>query len=215
MGRGALALIALLGLGGAASPAAPDLFNEIHARVRLAEAKRQTIRARFTETTTSSLLVKPLVARGVLIGVKPARLLMQYASPERKTILMDGNRLLVVWPDRGESERVDITEIMKRVNRYFANATPDQLRKSFTVRAFVDPDMPDSWQLDLLPKRKQIREGLERLQIWITRDPPLLGQIKITFPGGDDTTFRIDDAELNVPIPANAFDVELPPARQK
>jgi outer membrane lipoprotein-sorting protein len=215
MGRVVLTLLALLGPSGAASPAKPDLFDEIHATVRLAEAKRQTIRARFTETTTSSLLVKPIVARGVLIGAKPARLLMQYASPDRKTILMDGNRLLVVWPGRGESERVDIAEIMKRVNRYFANATPDQLRKSFTVRAFVDPDMPDSWQLDLLPTRKQIREGLERLQIWITRDPLLLEQIKITFPGGDDTTFRLEDAELNVPLTAHAFDVAIPPAKQK
>jgi hypothetical protein len=47
--RLAVVLLAVSGLG--SPPVAPDLFDDIHARVRIAEAKRQTIRARFTETT--------------------------------------------------------------------------------------------------------------------------------------------------------------------
>ena len=128
---------------------------------------------------------------------------------------MDGNRLVIIRAGQAESERIDITEIMKRVNQYFVNATPDQLRKSFTVRAFIDPEVPGSYQVDLVPKRKQIRQGLERLQIWVTREPLLLSQIKITFAGGDTDTVRIEDAELNVPLPPHAFDVDMAAARQK
>ena len=85
------------------------------------------------------------------------------------------------------------------------------------MRAFVDPDMvPASYQIDLVPRRKQIKQGLERLQIWISREPMLLSQIKMTFPGGDSDTVTIMDAQLNVPIPANVFDVDLPrPAGRK
>jgi outer membrane lipoprotein-sorting protein len=213
--RLAVVLLAVSSLGGSRPPVAPDLFDDIHARVRIAEAKRQTIRARFTETTISSLLVKPMVSEGTLLGAKPASLLMTYTSPERKTIVMDGRRLLVTRPDPGEREQVDIAQIMKRVNHYFVNANPEQLRKSFTVRAFVDPEAPASYQIDLVPTRKQIRQGLERLQIWITRDPLLLSRIRITFAGGDTTTVRIEGAELNVTLPANAFDVDILPARPK
>jgi outer membrane lipoprotein-sorting protein len=156
-----------------------------------------------------------MVSEGTLLGAKPASLLMTYTSPERKTIVMDGRRLLVTRPDRGEREQIDITQIMKRVDHYFVNANPEQLRKSFTVRAFVDPEAPASYRIDLAPTRKQIRQGLERLQVWITRDPLLLSQIRITFAGGDTTTVRIEGAELNVTLPANAFDVDFPPARQK
>jgi len=208
-------LLAVSGLGGSRPAVAPDLFDDIHARVRIAEAKRQTIRARFTETTISSLLVKPLVSEGTLLGAKPASLLMTYTSPEPKTIVADGRRLLVTWPGRDEREQVDISEIMKRVNHYFVDANPGQLRKSFTVHAFVDPEAPASYQIDLVPTRKQIRQGLERLQIWITRDPLLLSQIRMTFAGGDTTTIRIEHAELNVTLPADAFDIGLLPARQK
>ena len=215
--RLAAAALVMLSLGASASPVALDLFDDIHARLQAAEAKRQTIRARFTQTTTSSLLVKPVVARGTVLGAKPAQLVMTYTSPERKTIVMDGKRVVIIRPDQGTSEQIDVTEIVKKVNHYFLNATPGDLRKSFTVRAFIDPEMlPSSYQMDLLPKRKQIRQGLERLHIWITREPLLLSQIKMTFAGGDSDTIKIEDAELNVPIPAHAFDVAFPsPAGQK
>ena len=213
--RLAVVLLAVSALGGSRPPVAPDLFDDIHTRVRIAEAKRQTIRARFTETTISSLLVKPMVSEGTLLGAKPASLLMTYTSPERKTIVMNADRLQITRADRGEREQVDITQIMKRVNHYFVNANPEELRQSFKVRAFVDPDAPASYQIDLVPTRAQIRQGLERLQIWVARDPLLLWQIRITFAGGDTTTVTIENAELNVTLPANAFDVDIAPARQK
>lgn len=213
MVRAAATALAVLSLGGAASPQAADLFDEIHARTQAAEATRQTIRARFTQTTRSSLLVRPVVSKGTILAEKPSRLVMTYTSPERKTIVMDGARVVVIGPGPGAVEQSDVTDIVKKVNHYFVNATPDDLRKSFTVRAFIDPDMrPSTYQVDLVARRRQIRQGLERLQIWVTREPLLLSQIKMTFPGGDSDTITIEDAELNVPIPAHAFDVDLPPS---
>jgi outer membrane lipoprotein-sorting protein len=208
------AFVVVLVLGAAASPGGQDLFDEIHARGRVAEAKMQTIRARFTETTVSSLLARPLVAKGTLIAAKPPRLVLRYTSPERKTILMDGNLLLVVWHDRGETERIDITEIMKKVNHYFTNADASQLRKVFTVHALVDPEVQNSYQLDMVPTRRQIKEGLQRLQIWLDRDTLLMRQMKMSFPGGDSDTIRIDEVELNVPLDPKAFEVEIPTTKK-
>jgi outer membrane lipoprotein-sorting protein len=213
--RLAAVVLAMAAAGGAQIGAAPDLFDELHARVRALEEKRQTIRAKFTETTVSSLLVKPMVSEGTLVGAKPASLAMTYTSPERRTIIVDGRRMLTTRPVLGERELVDITEIMKRVDHYFVNATPDELRKHFTVRAFVDPEIPAWYQIDLVPTRKQIRQGLDRLQIWIARDPLLLAQIRITFAGGDTTTVAIKNAELNVPLSSDAFKVDVPPAKPK
>ena len=174
---------------------------------------RQTVRARFVETTTSSLLAKPRVQRGTLIGEKPERMVIRYTSPERKTILMDGNRLMVFEPGRPEPERIDITDIMKKVNHYFTRATPNQLRRAFTIRVFPDTEMLALYQMDLLPRRKQIKQGLERLQIWVTRDSYMLAQMKMTFAGGDSEVFKLEDVELNVPIPPHTFDVDPTPGK--
>ena len=45
------------------------------------------------------------------------------------------------------------------------------------------------------PKRKQIKEGLERLELWIDRESLLLVQMRMTFPGGDRKTIRLDDVD--------------------
>lgn len=209
-----LTILAFL-LAGLPSPAGPDLFDEIFARGRPLQEKLQTIRGRFTETTVSSLLARPTVSKGTLVAAKPPRLLLRYTSPEAKVIAMTGNRLVIVWPERAESETIDITETMKRVNQYFTNADPGQLRRMFTVKAFADNEVANTYQLDMVPKRKQIRQGLERLQLWMHRDTLMVVQMKMTFPGGDSDTIRIEDAEINVPLDPKAFDVEIPPAKKQ
>jgi hypothetical protein len=45
----------------------------------------------------------------------------------------------------------------------------------------------------MLPKRKQIREGLDRLQLWIDRQRLLLVRMQMDFAGGDRKTFDFRD----------------------
>jgi outer membrane lipoprotein carrier protein len=198
------------GLAASAAPAAPDLFDEIFARGRPLQEKLQTVRARFTETTVSSLLTKPTVSRGTLIAAKPPRVRLDYTSPERKTLVLNGNRLSIWWPDRREGEALDITETMKKVNQYFAGADPKQLRRMFTVSAVEDEEVPGSYRIDMVPRRKQIGQGLEQLQLWLDRRTLMLVQMKMSFPGGDSDTMRLEDAEIDVPLGPKAFDVEAP-----
>ncbi len=204
-------LVAALALTASRAPGEQDLFDTLHARIGAAEAKRTSIRARFVESTTSSLLVKPMVSQGTLIGEKPARMVITYLSPERRTILMDGQRLFVTRAGQKDVEQTDITEIMKTVNKYFTNADPGQLRRAFTIRAIPDPAAPGGYQVDLLPKRKQIKQGLDRLQFWVSRDY-VLTQLTMTFAGGDTTVVRLEDVELNVPVPPGTFAPPVPPA---
>jgi outer membrane lipoprotein-sorting protein len=207
----ACALVAALTLTAARAPGEQDLFDTLHARISAAEAKRTSIRARFVESTTSSLLVKPMVSQGTLIGEKPARMVITYLSPERKTILMDGQRLFITRAGQKDVEQVDITEIMKTVNKYFTNADPGQLRRAFAIHAIPDPAAAGGYQVDLLPKRKQIKQGLDRLQFWVSRDY-VLTQLTMTFAGGDTTVFKLENVELNVPVPPGTFDPPVPPA---
>jgi outer membrane lipoprotein-sorting protein len=200
--------------GATAGP--PDFFDQLHRRIAAAEAQRQTVRARFTETTTSSLLAKPVVRHGTLLGAKPDRIVIAYAPPEPKTIVMNGPRILVIRPNLPEKDRVetiDIAEIMKKVNHYFTNASPGELRRAFTIRAFPDPNVPGGSQIDLVPRRKQIRQGLEHLQIWVSAND-MLAQLQMTFAGGDTEVFKLEGVELNVPIPQGAFDLTLSGARK-
>ena len=94
---------------------ARDLFDEIYERGRPMEQSLKTIRARFTEETTSSLLTAPLTAEGTLLVVRPSDILLVYTKPERKTLRLDAGRLTFEWPDRGLRDAKDIRESQARV----------------------------------------------------------------------------------------------------
>jgi outer membrane lipoprotein-sorting protein len=194
-----------------AAPQAPpsrpsgDLFAQIFQRGLVKQKSMKSIRASFTETTISSLLVKPIVARGTIVAAPPARVRMAYTEPEPKTVVMDAGRLTVLWPRRNEREQMDIRETQKRIDQYFTSANVEELRKLFDIKAEQDATMRGADRIEMTPKRKQIKQGLEKLELWIDRETDMLVQMRMAFPGGDQKTIALEDIELNVPIGDDTF----------
>jgi outer membrane lipoprotein-sorting protein len=188
-------------------PASKDLFNRIYERTAARRESIHSIRARFTETTISSLLERPMVVHGTMTAAPPSRVLMTYADPELRTIAIDGKSLVIVWADRPERETIDISQIQKRIDQYFREANPQQLQAMFDIRAQADAAVRGADRIDMSPKRKQIRVGLERLELWIDRDSLLLTQMQMTFPGGDRKTITLEDIAVNVPVSDETFKI--------
>jgi outer membrane lipoprotein-sorting protein len=186
---------------------ADDLFQQIYQRGVIKQRSLRSIRARFTETTVSSLLVKPIIAHGTVVAATPARVRMIYTDPEPKTITMDGQSLTVLWSGRGERERIDISAIQKRIDRYFTHASLEDLRGMFDITAEPDHAILHADRVDMKQTRKQIQQGLERLELWIDRESQLLVQMRLTFPGGDQTTIALEDIAINVPVGDDTFRV--------
>src|SRR5262245_53220506 len=95
-----MSLAALSVLARNVTSAPPDSFDELYARGKQMNDGLKTLTARFTETTTSTLLTRPLVARGRVAVERPSRVILRYSEPDARTILIDGNTMTVVWPSR-------------------------------------------------------------------------------------------------------------------
>ena len=205
-------VMALVPALAAQRPIAPDrsadLFTDLYKRGAVKQRTLRSIHARFTETTTSSLLLKPIVAHGTVVAASPARVAMTYTDPEPKTLTMDATTLTIRWTSRPERQQINIRDIQQRVDRYFTHASVDELRSMFEIAARPDPALRHSDLIELTPKRKQIREGLERLEVWIDRDSDLLTQMRLTFPGGDQKTIALGEITLNVPVTDEMFRVK-------
>ena len=177
-----------------------DLFDDIYRRGQPLEQSIKTIRARFIETTTSSLLKDPLVSEGTLLAVRPADILLNYTKPEKKLLRIDAKTLLFIWPDKKLRQSQDIRESQARMQKYFVDKSPDELRRHFTITAVVDPAKPGTWRIDMIPKRKQIQQGVTKIQLWITERTSMLSTMVLTFAGGDTKTMAFTDVEINPPI---------------
>lgn len=204
---------ALCVLATAARPlAAPgrDLFDEIYARSRGIEASLKTVTADFTETTTTKMLVKPLVSRGELAVVRPNRIVLRYTDPEPHVVLIDDAVMTLSWPSRGITQKSDIGAARKRIDRYFVDKTPDDLRHAFAIRAAESPDPPNTWHITMDPTRSQIKQGLSQLHLWIDRTSLLLTAMRMDFPNGDRKLMAFEHVKINVPVDAAAFSLRQP-----
>jgi outer membrane lipoprotein-sorting protein len=191
-----------------AAPAAPparDLFDEIYARGRGIERSLKTVTARFTETTTSSLLLRPLVARGTLVVDRPSRIVLHYTDPEVRTVLIDRNKLTLVWPSRAVHQQSDIGAAQQRIEKYFLDKSPEELRRNFSITAAEALDRAGTWRVTMVPTRKQIQQGLARLELWIDRTTMLLSAMRMTFPNEDTKLMVFDNVVVNGPFDPKAF----------
>ena len=186
----------------------PDVFDELYTRGKKANDAMKTLTAHFTETTTSTLLSKPLVARGRVAVERPSRVLLRYSDPDVRSVLIDGNTMTMVWPTRGIRQVTDIGTAQGRVQKYFINGTAEDLRRQFEIEDHGTSDKPGTYYVTMVPKRKQIRENLVRLDLWIDRSSLLLDTMKMTFANGDSKTMAFDDVKPNAPIEPGTFSLD-------
>lgn len=196
--------LVLLGALGATSQTR-DPLDDLFARGRAMQATLHSVSASFTETTVSSLLRDPLVARGTVIAAMPLRMLMTYSTPEVRYILFDQTRIVTVVPARHEREELNIADMQKRIQKYFVDASPKELRQSFDIALTADPSNPKADLMDMRPRRKQIQEGLSRLRLSIDRSSLVMLKMRIDYADGDSRTLELTDIKLNVPVDERTF----------
>lgn len=166
--------------------------------------------AAFTETSTSSLLATPLRATGTLAVARPDRIAMHYDEPDGRTIVIDGHTLTLVWPSRGLRTATDVSATQRRIQKYFVNKSPRELRRQFTIVARVAPDRAGTWYLALVPTQQRLQEGIAEIDLWVDRQTLLLSAMSLRFPNGDRKLLEFSGVRLNPIVPAGTF--VAPPA---
>ena len=190
-----------------ARPPAEDLFDQIYRRGAPAEKTLKTVSAAFVETSTSTLLKAPQVAKGTLVGRRPDQVRLVYTGADARTVIVSGTQLAVDWPGRGIKETRDVSGTMRRAERFFVMSSPAELRKHFEIVAIDAPDRTGAWRVTFTPKRKPMREGVARVHLWIDQTSLVLHALKMEYPGGDTRLMEFSDVRINPPVDGSAFAV--------
>jgi hypothetical protein len=186
-------------------------LEDFFARGRAAQQSMRTIRADFVETSVSALLAKPIVATGTIVAaVNPIRVVMRYAGG--RVMWIDERTLAIQMPGVAALEEIDIAATQKRVQRYFAGASLEDLSSSFalTLTAGTSAE-PGTDVLDMRPTRRVIRDGVERIRIWVDRKAQTMTRLLMDFPGGDSKQIDLSAIQINVPVDERTF--ARPPRR--
>ncbi len=183
----------------------PDLFESLYSRGQSVRATIKTIAAEFTDTTVSPLLLEPIIDQGTLVAAQPGDLIMEYKTGERRTVIVTGDSLIVFWPDERRREMKRVSSTLEAVDKYFTDATPQELRRLFDIAASTDAEFPDTYRVDMTPRRDEIRKGLASLRLWVDRETVLMKRMSMAFPDGTRKLIELDDMRLNVPVDGSTF----------
>jgi outer membrane lipoprotein-sorting protein len=182
-----------------------DAFDDLYRRSQSVNKTLKTLTARFTETTTSSLLTRPLVSHGVVAVERPSRVVLRYNDPEMRVVLIDGGQLTISWPGRNIRQARDIGAAQRRVQKYFVDSSPDELRQHFDIETRETDRPARAYHLTMVPKRKQIQEGLAELELWVDQSSQLLSAMRMKFPNGDTKLMEFEDVVPNAVLDPSLF----------
>lgn len=194
---------------GASAPTASDeSFDEVYRRGHETAAGITTLTARFTETTESSLLTRPLVARGTLAVQRPNRAVLRFTEPEARVIVIDGDRMTMVWPSRKVTRLTNVASTQSRIQKYLGSASASELRRQFDVGFQDAAARPDTYEVTLTPKRARVRDSLKQLVLWVDRTSLMLTALRMTYANGDTKTMEFDEVMPNAVVEPRLFSVE-------
>ena len=182
-----------------------DAFDDLYRRSQSVNKTLKTLTARFTETTTSSLLTRPLISHGVVAVERPSRVVLRYSDPEARVVLIDGGQLTISWPGRNIRQARDIGAAQRRVQKYFVDSSPEELRQHFDIETRETDRPARAYHLTMVPKRKQIQEGLAELELWVDQSSQLLSAMRMRFPNGDTKLMEFEDVVPNATLDPSMF----------
>ena len=188
--------------------AAPRSFDDLYRRGQEENKNIRTITARFVETTSNALLERPIVERGRLFVERPSRVALHYSDPPDRRTVIDGKWLTTSWPSRNIRTRLDIGAAQERALKYFVGGDAGDLRRIFDIELRGTSARPGTHEVVMLPKRRQIRDGLTRLELWVEEGTGLLRAMRMTFPNGDDKLMEFEEVTPNAAVDPAVFVVD-------
>lgn len=200
-----LAMLVLLGYGGAASASLPpDPAQDLVRRLESRNREVRDLTARFTQTYRSGALGRTLVERGTLAIKRPGRMLWEYQDPEKKLFVSDGTTSYFYVPaDRQVIVREQAAE--RGVAVSLLSGQSDILDE---FEAALEEDAGDGvTRLRLTPRRPDpdvqsvSLELDERLRIRV---------LSIEDVQGNTSRFRFEAYRENLGLPDRLFRFDVP-----
>ena len=178
-----------------------------------AQRETDTMVADFTERKDLNLLAEPLISRGEFFFNRPNQVRWEYAEPEHKVFVITEKRYIAYYPAAKRAEEVEIKKFIgKRLFRFLGvGQSIEDLAKYYEFHLGGSNDLPGTHLLVLTPRKKQVRESVAFMKIWVDAETYLPRQVAYEESDGDSTLLTFHDLRVNVDVAARQFRVDLPP----
>lgn len=179
------------------------------AQLRELHARQPSLQADFSEEKTTRLLNRPVASEGTIYFQAPDKFRREVRGKNPSTTVSNGRTLWIYYPNFKEVETYALGQrafFDDSLAALTAGLNFQRIDEFYNFRAFHEGD---TYRLDLVPKRPNLRKIVERLVI--TLDDNFRPQrTELTLPKGDRIV-TIYHGARRTPLPASTFEF-TPPA---
>ncbi len=194
-----------------AASASGGTMEDVFARIQAAQAGVNTLEARFEQTKRSTLFDGEAVATGVMSYRRPDRVRWEYLAPERYTVLIEGDRLRVHYPQLNKLKTARVARLRHRALSFMLATEPlEKLKTHFQVELREGGGRP-AWTLVLTPMTAMLRKSLARVTVLVDKTTGLPSELLIEEADGDSTRLRFSAVAANPALPDDRFILRVPP----
>ena len=188
-----------------------DRLAALVERVKVEQARVDTLWAEFSQVKESSLLAEPVESTGEFFYRAPESVRWTYESPTPTEIVIDGEEMVTWYVDLGRAERVTIGSYADQIFKYLgASNSLDLLEGYFDVRVAFPDDPREPYRLELAPRFSRVARRVAGMTIWIDPDLFLPRAFRYEEPDGDVTEYRFETVAVNTALPEGVFSLDLP-----
>jgi len=180
-------------------------------RVRLEQARVDSLQADFVQNKQSAMLVEPVEARGEFAFAAPDRVRWEYRVPNPISILIVNEEMTTWYRDIQQAERVSVGSQSQRVLKYLgAGSSMDDLLQYFHLTLTIPVDTSDPYIFELSPRFDKVAKRLQGMTVWVHPEHFLPTRLRYIEADGDITDLRFENMRINEGVPDEYFELDLP-----
>lgn len=193
----------------------PEILNTLD---RLASSFRSA-EAALTKTTYTAVIDDKSTETGHIRVLKQGERLwlrVDFDPPNERTVFFDGRRLRIFYPKIRTVQEYDLASYSGLVERLLLlgfGSSGQELARHYKIEKATPlaAGQEKLWYLSLIPKAPDIREHLERAELWIAPDTGLPVKQKFHQGGGDYVLIEYSSLKRNPQIEVSQLQLQLPP----
>ena len=179
--------------------------QEVMNQLSQTAASMQTMRCRFVQEKTSSMLAEPSVSEGLMYFVAPDRLRWEYTTPYPFAIVVNGERIMKVTDGKAEVLEGNSSRMYQgMVSLIMGSASGKKLFDTSTFDVMLyDDDI--FWKAEMTPKRRDMRRMFSQLVFRFDKNTNGIDRVEFVGSNGDVTSIHFEEMKLNEIINEDKF----------
>ena len=215
-----LIVTAFCALGMSSAATAPDGLPELLEKMNQAAAEFRTMSAKVKLTSHTAVIDDNTVENGE-VHMKRGKsedmeALLVFPGPsDEKTVALHGHVVELYYPKLKLVQEYDFGKHVGLLEQYlllgFGTSGKD-LMKSYSVRLLAPETVEGqkTAKIELIPKTKEIREQLTKVEIWLAESGAYPVQQKFYRPSKDYTLITYTGYQSNPPLSENELRLKVP-----